>query len=331
LVLLYLNRAHGYRLVRGGSHMVAQALNKIVHEHGGVVVNNVRVKRILLEGGRAAGVELADGTQIKARAVISTIDPHQTFLQLVGEDNLSGEFVEKLKLWEWDKYSLLGVHLALEEPPHFRVAEADPQLDRAFVYVLGMETEEEVIREFDAVYGGELLPEARYNCCFPSVHDPKQAPPGRATGLLSRIAPYDLKEGGAQRWYDLKFKRQLVEASIRTLNRYAPNIDMDKVMEVYVSTPLDVENKLASMVKGSIKQGAYSPLQMGYQRPNDECSTTRTPVPGLYVGGASCYPGGCVIWGPGYNVANVVAEDLGAEKWWKEPEFVAAARQKGLL
>ena len=99
----------------------------------------------------------------------------------------------------------------------------------------------------------------------------------------------------------------------------------------YVSTPVDVENKFPSMVKVGIKQGAYAPLQMGYNRPNHECSTTKTPVENLYLGGASCYPGGCVIWGPGYNAANRVAEDLGIDKWWKEPPGVTRAREMGLL
>jgi len=332
LVLLYLDRAHNYCLVEGGSHMAAQALGKVISEHKGVIVNNVRIKRIVLENGRASGVELADGTVVRAhRAVISTIDPHQTFLQLVGEENLSGEFAQKLKLWEWDKYSLLGVHLALEEPPHFQVADDDPQLDRAFVYLLGFETDEELIEEFEAVYNGRLLERARFNCCFPSVHDPRQAPPGRATGLLSRFAPYELVEGGQERWYRLDFKEEVAQSCLQTLRRYAPNMTEQKVLWTYISTPLDVENKFPDMVRGGIKQGAYTPLQMGYQRPNDECSTTRTPIPGLYLGGACTYPGGCVIWGPGYNVANAVAEDLGVSKWWSEPEVVRRARAAGLL
>ena len=330
LVLLYLDRAHRYQMVAGGSHRVASALGKVIHEHGGATLNNVRIKRILLEGGRAAGVELADGTQIRARAVISTIDPHQTFLQLVGEDNLSGEFVEKLKLWQWDKYSLLGVHLALEEPPHFRVAEADPQLDRAFVYLLGFETDEELMALFDAVHRGRLPEHPGFNCCFPSIHDPFQAPPGRASGLLSAIAPYEI-EGDAARWYRVDFKEAVTRRCLEVLRRYAPNMTEDKVLWSYVSTPLDVENKFPDMVRGAIKQGAYTPLQMGYQRPNDECSTTRTPIPGLYLGGACTYPGGCVIWGPGYNVACAVVEDLGIDRWWPEPEIVRRAKEAGLL
>jgi phytoene dehydrogenase-like protein len=85
------------------------------------------------------------------------------------------------------------------------------------------------------------------------------------------------------------------------------------------------------MVEGSIKQGAYLPLQMGFLRPNEDCSRYRTPVKNLYLAGASSYPGGLITFGPGYNAANAIAEDLHLDKWWKEPEFLVEARRKGLL
>lgn len=331
LCLLYLDRSHNYRMVRGGSHVMAQALGKVIHENKGVTVNNVRIKRIIVEGGVAKGVELDDGATVKAKVVISTIDPHQTFLGLIGEDKLEGDFADKIKSWQWEKYGLCGVHLDLEEAPNFTIAAKDKELNNAFVYVLGFENMQDVMDEFDAIYKGELPSENRFNCCFPSVHDPRQAPQGRCTGLLSSMAPYDLKNGGKDKWLNYRFRQEYINKSIATLTKYAPNIVRDKVLETYISTPADVENKLADMVKGGIKQGQYHPLQMGYNRPNDECSSTRTPIKNLYVGGASVYPGGCVIWGPGYNVANAVADDLDIKKWWKEPEKVTRAKKLGLL
>ncbi len=88
---------------------------------------------------------------------------------------------------------------------------------------------------------------------------------------------------------------------------------------------------LSNMIKGSIKQGAYHPLQMGYMRPNEFCSKHCSPVKNLFMGGACTYPGGTVIFGPGYLAANAVAEDLEIKKWWKEPEGVTKAKKKGML
>jgi len=311
--------------------MVAQALNKIIHEQGQAVWNNVRIKRIIVEDGAAKGVELEDGSLIYAdKAVVSTIDPHHTFLELVGEGNQDKEFAEKIKGWQWEGDTLLQIQLALDEAPNFTAAASDPEINKAFIYVLGYETTEELINDFEAIHKGELPDTARFNCCFPTVHDPSQAPPGKHTGLLSRHAPYRLM-GDAQRWYNLKFKQELVEQGRATLERYAPNMTKEKVLWSYVTTPIDIENKFQNMVEGSYKQGLYHPLQMGYLRPNEECSLNRTPIKNLYLGGASCYPGGLVVWGAGYVAVNTIAEDLGIEKWWFEPEMITKARERGLL
>ncbi len=331
LPVLYINRASNYRLVVGGSHMVAQALHKIIHENGGKAWTNQRLKRIIVDGGVAKGVELEDGTIIQAdKAVVSTIDPHQTFLKLVGKENLSNDFVEQVEGWMWEKSTLMGLHLALEEAPNFTAAAADPEINRAFIYILGYETTEQLINDYDTIYDGKLPDQANFNCSFPSIHDPLQAPPGRHTGILTRFAPYRLQEG-PEKWYDLKFKEAVAEQYLVTLQRYAPNLTRDKVLWHYLSTPIDMENKFADMVEASYKQGLYHPLQMGYLRPNEECSQYRTPIKNLYVAGSSCYPGGCVIWGPGYTATNTLVEDLGIDKWWSEPEMVATARKEGLL
>ncbi len=332
LVLLYLNRAHNYQMVKGGSHMVPQALNKIIHENGGLVKNNQRIKRIIVEGGEAKGVEMEEGIVYEAaKAVISSIDPVQTFLELIEEGTLDDEFVEKVKGWEWETYSLLGIHSALEEPPQFSAATSNPEINQAFIYILGYERLEGLIDYLDAIYQGELPKSIGFNCCFPSNHDPGLAPEGRCVSLISCMMPYNLKEGGPERWYNLKFKQELAERCLGVLERYAPNITKDKVFQTYISTPMDIGNKFLDMREGSIKQGAYTPFQMGYLRPNEDCSHNRTPVKNLYLAGASVYPGGCVIWGPGYLAANRVAEDYGIEKWWKEPEFITRLKESGMV
>lgn len=91
-----------------------------------------------------------------------------------------------------------------------------------------------------------------------------------------------------------------------------------------------IENKFANMVEGSYKQGAYDSLQMGYVRPNEECADHITPIKNLYLGGASSFSGGRVTFGPGVCTANRVVKDIGADKWWPEPDHVIAARAKGM-
>jgi phytoene dehydrogenase-like protein len=332
MVPVYLNRMANYRLTAGGSHRVSNALLKSIFEHGGQVRTGAQIERILIEGGEARGVELEDGTRLLAeKAVVSTIDTHQTFLKYVGEDNLDPQFADSLRSWEWEEWSLLNLHVALAEPPHFKAAESEPEVDRAFIYVLGYESLDDLLDHWDAMRDGELPAGAGCNACFPSVHDPFQAPAGRATGLLSQMAPFELAEGGSERWLNYKMREEIAEQRLALLGEYAPNLSRDKALWSYLTTPADIQNKFANMVRGSYKQGAYQPLQMGYLRPNQECSHYRTPVGRLYLGGASVAPGGMIIFGPGYNCANAIAEDFGIEKWWTEAEYVTAAREEDYI
>ena len=331
LVPLYLNRAAHYRLCVGGSHMLAQALGKIILEHGGMILGSHRVRRLTVEDGRATGVETEDGRVFRAeKAVISTVDPLQTFQKFVDPGHLERDVLDSIRDWEWEEWSLLEVHLALDEAPAFTFASGDPELNQGLIYLLGYQSTDDLIRHWEAIRQGELPETMGFHCTFPTLHDPSQAPPGKHTGLISQMAPYHLKDGGARAWLNVKFKEALAERYLAALSRYLPNV-RDQVLWSSVSTPADVENRFPNMVRGSIKQGAYSSLQLGYFRPHETCSQSRTPISKLYVGGASCHPGGLVILGPGYLAASAVVEDLGVPKWWSEPECVRRARQKGLL
>lgn len=332
MVPIYLNRMANLRLTAGGSHRVSNVLLKSIFEHGGQIRTSVRIKRIIVENGAAKGVELEDGTQYLAgNAVISTIDTHQTFLNYVGTDNLEPDFVDMIRIWQWEKWSLAVSHLALSEPPAFFAAAAHPDLNQAFIYVLGYESLRDLKGHWDAIGNGDLPTGAGFNCCFPSVHDPYQAPPGRASGLLSQMAPFDLRDGGSTRWLNHAYRQEFTDRQLAVLRRYAPNITAETVLWTNLTTPADIQNKFANMVNGSYKQGAYHPLQMGYLRPNQDCSQYRTPVKNLYLGGASVAPGGMVLFGPGYNCANAVAEDFAISKWWTEPAYITAARENGYV
>jgi phytoene dehydrogenase-like protein len=327
MAVLCLNRASHYQLCVGGSHSLAQGLIRVILENGSVILGSQQIKRIIMKNGAAAGVEMEDGRTIEAtKAVISTIDPIQTFIKYVGKENLEEDFIEKVENYQWEHWSLLNVHLALDKAPVFN----DPEISKAFIYApLGIETEEELLGFWEAIDQGELWTKG-FNCCFPSIHDPSQAPKGRHTGLISLMAPYNLREG-TDKYFKYLFKIEIAQKCIETLRKYAPNMTEDNILWTTTHTPVDIENRFLDMVRGSIKQGAYEPLQMGFLRPNEECSNHRTPIDNLYLGGASSYPGGLITFGPGYGVANSVAQDTGIQTWWSEPEIVTRLRKDGLV
>jgi phytoene dehydrogenase-like protein len=196
------------------------------------------------------------------------------------------------------------------------------------MYILGYETPDDLLNHFSSIKDGKLSANVGCDAVFPTMHDPSQAPEGRHTASMYEHAPYDL-DGGAEKWWDRSLRQEHEDKFISTLQKYAPNMTKDKIMWTYLVTPLDFSNKYLNMVKGSYKQGKYELFQMGINRPNDECSLTRTPISNLYVCGSSVYPGGCVLFGGGYLAANAIAEDYNIQKWWMEPEYITEARRKG--
>jgi len=327
LAVLFLSTMTNYKLCVGGSHMLAQNIQKVVVENGGVIRTSQIIKRIIVKDGAATGIELEDGSILEAsKAIISTIDPLQTFIKYIGKEQLDEDFVEQIENFRWEHWSLLTVHFVTEDFPLF----SNSDINKAFIYApVGIETEEELLKLWDGVAKGELWTKG-FNCCFPSIHDPSQSYNNKHVGLISQMAPYDLKEG-KENYYKLSFKQEIAEQCFETLRKYAPNMTKDSILWSTTHTPVDIENKFLDMVRGSIKQGAYEPLQMGFLRPNENCSTYRTPIKNLYLGGASTHSGGLVTFGPGYNVANAVGDDYGIDKWWPELESVTTARNKGLL
>ncbi len=330
LVPLYINRASAYRLVKGGTHHLAHLMSKTIYRNGGMIIGPKPVSKIILENGRAVGAETEDGYSYRAKKfVISSLNHHQTFLDLVGEDHLDGEFVTRIKDWQWEEHSFFHVHLALTETPEFKIGPEDPDVTGSLIHVFGFESYQDLLHHLGSMKNGELV-DAGFNCCFPTLHDPSQAPPGKHTGLISYHAPYHLaREGGAEAWYDIR--DEIADMVLARLSPYVTNINDDTVMWRYITTPKDIHNKFVDMYQGSYKQGAYTPLQMGYLRPNEQCSEYATPIKDLYLCGSCTYPGGTILLANGYNAADRIAQDHGIAKWWTKPASVVRAEELGLL
>jgi len=312
MVPLMIDRAVNKCYCYGGSHKFASALGREVVQSGGLILEAATVEKILIENGRAVGVLLAhEGRTLRSKVVMSTLDPHTTFLDLVGEEHLPRSLEQSVQGWTWDKWSFNTLHIAAEEPPHY--AADDPWISRAFATVIGIESVDQLLAHWDAVTAGRLdLASFGGHSTCESLFDPTLSDrPGKYVSMFQIHAPYGL-EGG---WLD---RREEIEAAmLAKWRRAAPNLTPGRIIATSMEDPEEIEIRFPQMRRGSIKHGDYQPLQMGCFRPSQECSGTATPIEGLYVCGVSTYPGGLVLGGPGYLGANRVAEDLGVAKWWK--------------
>ena len=331
MVPLYINRMLNQSMIIGGSHRLSSAIQKVARAYGADIIEAMEVTNIIVEEGVCKAVKLANGDVVEARSVITSTDPHTTFTKLIDQDimkNVSSDVFEAAKAWAWESWSLFGLHLALHERPVYKAAEFDPAVEKSMVKIMGYESQEDVLNHIKDVKEGKVGFGAHTTTS--TDFDPMQAPsdtfPGTAVARWEAIAPYKLADG---EWED--FMEDYADSVMELWKDYAPNLIGAKPIHRYLYPPVYIEKKLVNMVNGSIKHGSYISTQMGYFRPNDTCSGYRTPVKGLYLAGASTYPGGMILLGGGYNAAGVVADDLGINRWWKEPEMVKRAREKRLI
>jgi len=298
----------------GGSHKLASSFSKEIIKNKGLILENAEVTKIIMEKGRAVGVELFDGMIVKAKTVVSSLDPQTTFLNLVGEQHLPPALKNYVKNWAWDKTSFFTTHVALKEPLKYIADERD--INKTFMNIIGIDSSQELVRIAKSIRSGKIDAIAGH-CSVETIYDRTLAQvPGHHTAFFQMLVPSQI-EGG---WEDNK---ETIEAKVmETWGKYTQNLNADNLLIKTSESPLDIERRIPCMKYGSIKHGEYNPLQMGYFRPNDLCSRTATPIEGLYVNGASTYPGGLIIGGPGYIAANRIAEDLGVTKWWKYSESI---------
>ena len=127
------------KLTRGGIHEIAQVLQRAYVHNGGQIRAMHHVESIIVENGRAVGVRLRDGREWRARlAVVSNVDPHTTFVDMVGADKLPKAFVEKVKAIEYDEYSWFQVHLMLKSRVRYALHEVqDPSIAQALNVNIG--------------------------------------------------------------------------------------------------------------------------------------------------------------------------------------------------
>ena len=181
------------QLARGGSHSIAQVLQRAYVMHGGQIRALHHVDRILVEDGRAVGVRLRDGREWKARrAVVSNVDPHGTFIDMVGEEHLDGGFAQAVRAIEPDEFSYFQVHLALKAPLRFAVHEAaDSFVGRAMNVNYGPGSVEDLKAMWREIRAGEFPEHPCLHVTCPTWFDALQAPPAKhtASGLHARPLP----------------------------------------------------------------------------------------------------------------------------------------------
>ncbi len=300
----------------GGSAALARALMSAVRESGGEVLLQTQPQQILTEGGRAVGVRATDGREFRAtRFVASGLNPQQTFLDLMDPADVPADWRAKAEGFQYNLIApLFGLNLVLREPPRYAAAEGCPELERAFMVILGLDHFDqypEIVAHHEA---GTIPPTVMWGCC-PTALDPSQAPAGGHTAFMWEKLPYHL--GGDPRNWDRQRDAHAADM-LELWKQYAPNLG-GAVVDWFARSALDTERTFPNMREGDLLIGAFTNGQIGFDRPFPGAGHYRGHVDGLYLCGSCCHPGGNITGLPGYNAAQVISADLGLPGNWPTP------------
>jgi len=291
------------RRVKGGMGALSDALCRSIAEKGGEVRLRSAVRRIVVEGGRATGVELRDGTRLSARAVVSNLDKPATLFGLVGREHLDADTIERV-----DKIEHRGAYMHLlfklsRLPEHgvFAHLNSDPRTRFNTTLVPDPELQQ---ASYEACRRGELPEHPAVGMQIPSVMDPSLAPEGfHVATTYGFFFPCE-----APRSERGKLRDEMAERIVDRLSEFLPDL-----RECIVDRAIFSSDHFATMqgaTNGDFTHGLIHPEQMIGGRLLVPGSAHATPIAGLYLCGASCHPGPGVTFLPGYGAAYEVAEAL---------------------
>jgi phytoene dehydrogenase-like protein len=291
----------GWAIPEGGSGSLPRALIEIIRRRGGDIVCGRWVKRIMLDGGRAVGVETESETFYAEKAVVSSA--HITQLPEALGDAIDDESRRYISHWRAG-LTMFVSHYALSEAPRYRTHDGDCEAV-AMGVIESVENLQLMLGDF---YSGRLhMDKPFFLCLNPTVVDQGRAPQGQHTLKVISKQPYGLIEG-PEHWDEIK--QDVSSALLETFLSYTTNLKPEHILGSHVESPLDLERRNPNNFRGSCHGGAAMPSQSGWFRPAPGWNQYRTPVDGFYLTGSCTHPGGSVSGFPGRNAARVVLEDL---------------------
>jgi phytoene dehydrogenase-like protein len=280
----------------GGMGALSEALASAARAAGAVIRTGAPVVSVLVADDRAIGVTLQSGEEIRARNVISSVDPKSTFLRLVGSRHLDTGFVRRVHHIR-ARGLAAKLHLALSSAPKFTGVSAQQLAGR----LLHAPSLSYVEHAYNHAKYGEFSVMPIMEITVPTINDPSLAPPGQhVLSAIVQYVPYALKEG----WES--GRARLLQTALGSLETLSPGLRAS-VVGAELLTPPDLEREFRSS-GGHWHQGDLAFDQFLMVRPVPGAAQYRTPLSGLYLCGAGCHPGGGVMGVAGRNAAQQVLQ-----------------------
>jgi len=295
-------RAWGFQ--RGGTGGISEAIASAARSQGAEIRLDAAVDRVLTDSGRATGVALMNGDELRAPIVVSSLDPWRTFLQLVERKELPDDVVSALERYKF-RGSSGKVNLALSGLPRFtclqRTGDADLEIRASRGAISISPSLEYLERAYDDAKYGEFSRNPYMDIVIPSMIDPGMAPPGQhVMSVFVQYAPYHLNGG----WTDAK-REAFGDTVVNTIAKYAPDIK-SLIIGRQVLTPSDIE-RITGLSEGNIFAGELALHQLFFLRPTAHWAKYRTPIRGYWQCGSGTHPGGGIMGASGRLAALEIA------------------------
>jgi len=295
-------RAWGF--ARGGTGAISNAIGDAAREAGVEIRTQAAIAKIIVKDGKAKGVALANGDEIYADTISSSVDPRLTFNKFIEAEHLPADFLEDINRFKY-RGSSGKVNMALDALPNFKCMPGPGAQLRGAISI--SPSVEYMERAYDDAKYGNFSRKPYIDMVIPSLTDPSVAPPGKhVLSCFVQYAPYKLRPG--LNWDDQK--EAFGDTVVNTIAEYAPNIK-DIILHRQVVTPLDLEREWG-LSEGNIFQGELSLEQLFFLRPAPGYARFRTPIQNLYMCGSATHPGGGIMGAPGRLAALEILKDKGA-------------------
>jgi phytoene dehydrogenase-like protein len=302
-ILCGIGQRHGYPFPEGGAGRLTDALVARLRSVGGELRCQARVERVLVRGGRAAGVRLADGGALAARvAVLADVGAPQLYHDLLDPAVVPRRTRAALRRFQYDN-ATIKVDWALSAPVPW---ESEPARRAGTVHVaesLDFLSEATGSLERQMIPSRPFLVFGQYN-----VADPTRAPTGHDTAWAYTHVPQDPRgdmRGELRGTWDDAELRIYAERMEAEIERLAPGFGR-LVVARNIYGPHELERHDRNLVGGAINGGTAQFHQQVIFRPTPGLGRPETPVPGLLLASASAHPGGGVHGAPGANAARAL-------------------------
>ncbi len=284
---------------KGGTGGVSLAIASAAASFGAEIRTETPVEKILIENGRAAGIVLPNGDEIRAGVVVSGLDPHRTFLRLIDDGQLDPQFTTQIKRFKM-RGSSGKVNLAVDRLPVFSCRPEGSAHLRGDVAIAP--SIDYLERAYDQAKYGDFSERPYLNVVIPSLVDPSVAPPGKhIVSCFVQYAPYHLKEG-PDFWPQRR--EAFGDAVVDTLAEYCPGLK-ESILFRQVLTPWDLEQEFG-LTEGTIFHGELSLDQLLFQRPAAGWAKYKTPIRNLWMCASGTHPGGGIMGAPGELAAKTM-------------------------